>query len=135
MIVADTSVLIHLYVPGPRSGIAERAWRLDPEWHAPLLWRSEFRNVLVSLHRHRDLEVRDALAAASAGEAMMEGREHRVESSRVLRLAAASGRSSYDCEFVALAEVLAVPLLTADRALIDAFSVARAPEDFVASEL
>jgi predicted nucleic acid-binding protein len=49
-----------------------------------------------------------------------------------LQLAAESGCSAYDCEFVALARDLEVPLVTADRQLLAAFpSTAVSPEAFV----
>ena len=51
---------------------------------------------------------------------------------RVLELAAVSGRSAYDCEYVAVAEALGVPLVTADRALESGFpGVAVSPESFM----
>ena len=43
--------------------------------------------------------------------------EFTVDSDTVLALAAGSGCSAYDCEFVALAEYLDVPLVSADRKL------------------
>ncbi len=43
--------------------------------------------------------------------------EFAVDSSAVLELAATSGCSAYDCEFVALAEYLDVPLVSAGRKL------------------
>jgi len=39
----------------------------------------------------------------------------------VLRLAASSGCRTYDCEFVAAAQQLGVPLITADQALLTTF--------------
>ena len=49
-----------------------------------------------------------------------EGREHLVPMREVLRLAAVSSCSAHDCEFVALADQLDVPLVTADRAIVRA---------------
>jgi len=44
-----------------------------------------------------------------------------VHSEDVLRLAASSGCSAYDCKFVAAAQQLGVRLITADQALLTAF--------------
>jgi len=54
-------------------------------------------------------------------ERLMKGQGYQMDSSRILRLAADSGCSAYDCEFVALAQVLGVTMVTADRALIEKF--------------
>jgi predicted nucleic acid-binding protein len=51
----------------------------------------------------------------------MSGREYPASTDRVLRLAAGSVCSSYDCEFVAVAQDLTVPLVTADRQILRAF--------------
>ena len=44
-----------------------------------------------------------------------------VASEQVLQLATSSGCSAYDCEFVAAAQQLGVPLVTEDRAILTAF--------------
>ena len=46
MIVADTNLIAHLLLPGEHTRDSERVYEKDPHWIAPLLWRSEFRNVL-----------------------------------------------------------------------------------------
>lgn len=131
MIVADTNLLAYLFLPGDRTEAAEEVWRTDPEWHAPLLWRSEFRNVLAGQMRRCDLSLSDAAAVADEAERFLEGREHAVDATHVLRLARASGCSAYDAEFAALAEALAVPLVSADRELVAAFpALAFSPEAF-----
>jgi len=48
-------------------------------------------------------------------------RRRSADTGKVLALAGASGASAYDCEFVALAEELGVPLVTADRRLAERF--------------
>ena len=131
MIVADTNLLVYLYVHGDGTERAEAVLARDPQWAAPLLWRSEFRNTLIGLVRHRALRLDEALQIANDAERWMRGREFSVLSHHVLGLAARSGCSAYDCEFVALAEDLAMPLVTSDRALLKAFStIAMTPEAF-----
>jgi hypothetical protein len=53
--------------------------------------------------------------------------EEVVPSELVLQLVAFSRCSAYDCEFVAAAQQLQVPLITADRALIAAFPAVAQP--------
>lgn len=134
MIVADTNLLIYLYIHGQHTARAEAVLARDPRWVAPLLWRSEFRNVLAGLVRRRLVALEDALRIVSDAEHWMSGREYSVVSHDVLGLAARSGCSAYDCEFAALAEDLGLLLVTTDRALLKAFpSVAVTPDVFAAS--
>lgn len=121
MIVVDTNVLAYLWLPGASTEVARTLLEKDPDWQAPLLWRSEFRNVLATLVRAGQLGARVAQAAAQAAESQMVDREHPVPTEPVLRLAKASGCSAYDCEYVALAERLGVPLVTSDAKLARAF--------------
>lgn len=131
MIVVDTTVIAYLVLPGDRTAAVERVRRADPVWSAPPLWRSELRNVLATYMRLQGLAEHHAVELMRQAERLMQGRTLAVRSAEVLRLAATSGRSAYDCEFVALAQDLAVPLVTADRALLQAFpALARSPETF-----
>lgn len=122
MIVVDTNVIAYLFVPGQHSSAAEAVLRADPEWAAPWLWRSEFRNVLATFVRVERLELDVAQAIQEEAEQLLDAREFAVDSATVLALAARSGCSAYDCEFVALAEYLDVPLVSADRKLKKQFS-------------
>jgi predicted nucleic acid-binding protein len=133
VIVTDTNLIVYLYVHGEHTQRAERVLARDPAWVTPLLWRSEFRNVLVGLVRRRTLAIEDALRMAADAEQWMSGREYAVVSHDVFRLAARSGCSAYDCEFAALAEDLRVPLVTTDRAVLRAFpTLAVSPDAFAA---
>lgn len=132
MIVVDTNVTAYLWLPGDLTPAAENTLRGDSEWAVPLLWRSEFRSVLAGAVRNRRLTSDRAAAIAAAAEDQLRGREFAVESSEVLALAGSSGCSTYDCEFVALARALGVPLVTNDRELLRAFSKLTVPlTDFV----
>jgi predicted nucleic acid-binding protein len=75
----------------------------------------------------------DALRIISEAESMMSFNEHEVASDDVLELAALSGCSAYDAEFVVLARDLRVPLVTTDRELLEKFpETALTPERFLA---
>jgi predicted nucleic acid-binding protein len=132
MIVVDTNLISYLYVTSGRSSQAEKALRKDAHWAAPLLWRSELRNVMTRYVRKRLLSLEDAQQIMQEATKLMEGREYEVTSFQVLNLAAASNCTAYDCEFVALAKDLGVPLVTADRQILDQFpDVALSLETFV----
>lgn len=121
MIVVDTNVLAYAAIPGQSTVNALAALARDPEWVAPSLWRSELRSVLVLEVRLRGMSQGDALVAFSEAEALVTEPDFPVDTAKVLALAGASGASAYDCEFVALAEELGVPLVTADRRLAERF--------------
>ncbi|MFQ5656548.1 MAG: type II toxin-antitoxin system VapC family toxin [Candidatus Methylomirabilales bacterium] len=133
MIVVDTNLVVYLYVKGQRTPQAEAVLLRDPVWIAPLLWRSEFRNTLIGLVRKRALRLEDALQIVGEAEHEMAGREYSIVSHHVLQLAAESGCSAYDCEYVALAQDLGISLVTADRRILAAFpSTAVSPDVFAA---
>lgn len=135
MIVVDTNIVGYLHLTSPHSELAERVLRLDPEWVAPVLWRSELRNVLALYLRQSLLSLDQALAIMDAATSLMQGGEYEVASHSVLRLAQQSGCSAYDCEFVALAEDLRAELVTSDKRLLAAFpDKAVSPEVFCARE-
>ena len=121
MIVVDTNVIAYLLMPGEHTDGARRVYEVDPVWVAPVLWRSEFRNVLATTIRERGLALAQARELMQAATELMWNGEYEVHSGDVLGLAAESGCSAYDCEFVALARELGVPLVTADRKLAKAF--------------
>ncbi|MBI4410517.1 MAG: type II toxin-antitoxin system VapC family toxin [Gemmatimonadetes bacterium] len=131
MIVADTNLITYLLLAGERTEEAERVFEADSGWAAPLLWRSEFRNVLTFYVRRGLLSLEGALEAMDKAELLLSGREYLLESPRVMELAVLSGCSAYDCEFVALAEELDVPLVTSDATVLAAFpKVAVEPATF-----
>ena len=121
MIVVDTNILAYLLIAGERSLEAERALRKDPVWAAPLLWRSELRNVLALYMRQRGMKVEQATQIIDKADELLQGREYALASGTVLELVAQSACSAYDCEFVALAQDLDVPLLTDDWRILSAF--------------
>lgn len=87
---------------------------------------------LVLMMRQEGLGIADALELIARAERLLGQGDYRVAPALVLELAAQSGCTAYDCEFVALARELGVVLLTADKAVLKAFpTVALAPETFI----
>jgi predicted nucleic acid-binding protein len=127
MIVVDTNVLAYLWLPGERTKAAERLLKKDPDWNAPLLWRSEFRNVLAGCLRRGDVSLETALEIADGAEGQMRGREFSVPSAQVLARVEGSECSAYDCELVVLADELGVSLITSDEKLLKAFPALARP--------
>ncbi len=121
MIVADINTIVFFFLDTDKQQLANAVNARDPDWVAPPLWRSEFRNVLTNYLRRELLTLEEVLLIAGETEAAMVDREVPVASNRVLELAHQSTCSAYDCEFVALAVDLDVPLVTADRRLHKAF--------------
>ena len=129
MIVVDTNVTAYLWLPGELTEAAERLLAEDADWAVPLLWRSEFRSVLAGAVRRKLCKLERAGAIAQGAEEQLSGREFAVQSTEVLRLANESGCSTYDCEFVALAQTLGVRLVTNDRDVVKAFPAIAVPLD------
>jgi predicted nucleic acid-binding protein len=131
VIVVDTNILVHFKVTTPLSSAAQAIFDADPAWYAPYLWRSEFRNALAVRMRHEHLPLAEALLWIREAEDHMYGRERFVDPEQVMRLVATSTCTAYDCEFVALAQELGVPLITTDKQIIRDFpQIARAPADY-----
>jgi len=128
MIVSDTNLLVYLLLPGDRTAKVQQFYLREPDWVAPFLWRSELINVLVTYHRLGKIEFDLCLQLMNQAERIMEGRSYTIESETILEIAARTGCSGYDAEFVALAEQLNLPLVTYDEAILRRCqSVARKP--------
>ena len=121
MIVVAPNVLAYLYLPGERTADAETLLEQDPEWAAPVLWRSEFRNILAGHTRRKTLTFEQACSLQSEAEDLLSGLEFEVDSRAVLELVRDSDCSAYDCEFIALAIKLDTKLVTADKKVLSAF--------------
>ncbi len=121
MIVVDTNVIGYLFLTSPHSEQAEQALLKDGDWIAPLLWRSELRNVLTQYIRQQRLLLEDCQQIMRQALELMSGHEYDVDSLMVLELAHQSHCTAYDCEFVALAQVCGVSLVTLDKQLLKSF--------------
>jgi predicted nucleic acid-binding protein len=121
VIVVDSNVVAYLYLPGDYTAAAEALLQQDPDWAAPILWRSEFRNILAGYLRRQTLTFDQTCALAREAQDLLAESEFEVDSRSVLELVRESDCSAYDCEFVALAIQLDKKLVTVDKKLLKAF--------------
>ncbi|RJP22393.1 MAG: PIN domain-containing protein [Deltaproteobacteria bacterium] len=121
MIVVDTNVIAYFLLGGAKTPSARAVFERDPKWAAPLLWRSEFRSVLAMFIRQGILSSEKAMEFMNEAEILMQGEEYQVDSGKIIKLIDSSKCSAYDCEFVALAQNLDVPLITSDKQIINEF--------------
>lgn len=133
MIVADASLLAHFLIPSPDSALAEAVFRKDPDWCAPVLWRSELRSVLLKHIQHSGMQIELANAVMEKALLLIGDRET-SGTPGVLEAAIAFHVSAYDAEYITLARQFGIPLLTFDQKLQTAApGIALAPERLIAS--
>ena len=131
MIVADTNLVAYLLIDSDFTAIAESVYLKESHWIAPPLWRSEFRNVLMLYVRRKILSLTEAKEAMFEAEAFME-EELIIDSNfSILELASEIGISAYDAEYVYLANLHQIPLVTGDRKIINSYTRAISFQDFL----
>ncbi len=121
MIVVDTNLLVYFYLRSEHSELVDKVFLKDPYWVAPLLWRSEFLNVLTTCLKKNIVNLELAIEIVGEAELLMEGGEYSAGALDVLKLATQSRCSAYDCEFVALAREFNIPLVTTDKQILSDF--------------
>jgi predicted nucleic acid-binding protein len=121
VIVVDSNVIAYLYLPCEYTAAAEALLERDPEWGAPILWRSEFRNILAGYLRRKIISFEQANSMQREAESLLAGLEFEIDSLSVLELVRDSDCSACDCEFVALAMTLDTRLVTMDKKLLRTF--------------
>jgi len=122
MIVVDTNVIASLVLPtSEETASAVALLQADRDWSAPMLWRSEFCNILATGVRSGWLNLEQAHEALGVAEELMEGAGFEVAATVVLETAVASRCTAYDSEFVVLARDLGVRLVTLDSSILKAF--------------
>ena len=132
MIVVDTNILVYLYIQGEYTSAVETLVTIDCEWVAPMLWISEFRNVLSLYIRKKIISLSQAMTIMQQAEHLMRDNQYQLSSQSVLSLVNNSQCSAYDCEFVSLAKQFNIPLVTQDKKILIEFPLlAMALNDFI----
>jgi predicted nucleic acid-binding protein len=120
MIVVDTNILIYLSCPQEDQRLAADAGRVIAKAGnllLPSLWRQEYLSVLSKFLGRKQISLEDAAKLWSQALALYEMSEAKVEMLRALELSQSLSLTTYDAQFVALAEHASTVLVTEDRRL------------------
>lgn len=132
MIVVEPKILLFSVFPSPFSETVMKVHEIDPDWHVPLLWRSEFAHAVSKLMRRKVINEAEAAGAIGLSALFIGNREHLVSPYAVLPFVQNSKCSTYACEFIALADKLKAHFVTYDQQIHEQFpAIARTPEDFI----
>lgn len=132
MIVVDTNILVHFWLPSDQSTLSDKIFELDPMWVAPILWKSEFRSAISLYLRKGLIDMAKAIDILRKVESQLRDHQFEADSIQVFELVASSNCSSYDCEFVSLARDLNIKLITMDNKVLKEFAgTAVHPADFI----
>ncbi|MBF0263787.1 MAG: type II toxin-antitoxin system VapC family toxin [Gammaproteobacteria bacterium] len=121
MIVADTNIISYFLLPTSFSESVDKLYKSDSHWTAPMLWRSEFRNILALYLRKDLISFEKAIQLQDSAELLMQDNEYNVTSTQVLSLVRKSNCSAYDCEFISMAQYLNTKLVTQDKKILKEF--------------
>lgn len=121
MIVVDSNIIAYFLLNNEFQEEAEAIYKKDPQWCAPLLWRSEVRNILVHYQKKKLLDLKQSKSVMNKALKIMKNNEYSPVSNNVLELAGQSGCTAYDCEFVSVATSLKTRLITNDKQILSAF--------------
>jgi predicted nucleic acid-binding protein len=134
MIVTDANVIAQLVLPSDNQSLIIHLYEKEKDWLAPILWRSEFRNVLKKYLRANIIDHSLAQHAMAKILETIGKNEFVIDSYKVIQLLTESTISAYDAEYVALAQETGCRLVTFDKKLISLFpDVAVHPDDFLSS--
>ena len=117
MIVADTNLLVYLFIESDFTVGAQQVHSLDPDWVFPPIAISEASNVLVTLVREKHITSETASEALRRIEKHVMAGLREVSMKAVLELAIQRNISAYDAQFIVLADLLGIYLVTEDGKL------------------
>lgn len=121
MIIVDTNVISYLFLPNEKYGrTAEDVLSADRIWIAPGLWYYEFFNVL-TVYLQNDVFGKEFFIKVLSSAMDLIKTHDPVDQNIIIDLAEASSLSGYDCQYVALATEMSLPLVTEDKKILSEF--------------
>ena len=117
MIVVDANILVYRIVAGEMTGAALQLQEKDPDWRTSPLWEYEFGNALALMILQKHLTTKLASGLFQTAKEYFSPVEMRSDPDLAMQLTTERKISYYDAQYLALAQMLDVPLVTEDKAL------------------
>jgi predicted nucleic acid-binding protein len=117
MIVIDANILIYALIECDNSIMIPQLRKKDADWRTTGLCLHETLNVLVTYQRRGLLTLEQCRELLKSATRFITVAQCEVDMEASLVFAAKYGISGYDAQYAALAQTLAVPLITEDRKL------------------
>ena len=134
MIVADTNILAYFVFETQYTGLVTKVFEKDSTWAAPLVWRSELKNVLWKTISCGDCTLSDAVSKFNLVKDLIADLEYMSSVDLVLKTALRYNIATYDAEFVCIAKELGCKVVSYDKKLIkNCPDLVLSPEVFLAS--
>jgi predicted nucleic acid-binding protein len=119
VIVADTNLLVYDSIEMIQSRLAKQWRQEEPVWCVPSLWQFEFTNAIMSNVRAGKIEQEAGVAIIIKAIAMYSVNEYGVDQIDVYRVALRYRISTYDANYVVLAEMLGTVCVTGDQQMLE----------------
>jgi predicted nucleic acid-binding protein len=131
VIVADVNLICYLLIQGKHTALAERVYARDRRWIAPRYHRFELLNVLSNNVRFSGMPREHALAVWNRAFRIVPGFSVEPDPIDVFNASADLGLTTYDCEYLVLARMRKLRVVTADKKMVEAApDLAVSMEDF-----
>jgi hypothetical protein len=106
---------------GGTGGVELRNARAQAFLGRPVFEQDSIQRTFADIFCPSSLKIFDAMRIMEEAGALMRGNEYETASIPLMQLVAESTCSAYDCEFVALAQDLSIPLVTVDKRILEQF--------------
>ena len=117
MIVVDANILVYSLVEGAQTQRAGQMREKDSDWRMPSLWKYEVGNALIQMTRQKLISPEIANQLMEQAEEIFSPGEMAVDSKQALANSLKKNLTFYDSQYLTLAQMLDVPLITEDKAL------------------
>lgn len=121
--VTDASVIAAAFFDEPHEAKAKALLASSATLHAPDLLAAELANVIWKRHRRGEVDVEEARDVVQRfGRLPLHWTPSRTVAAAAVELALATGRTAYDCIYIALAIRQRCPMVTTDKRLVNGLS-------------